>query len=62
VITLPKPDKGPEFPPKLGPISLLSMMGKLFEKVLLKIVHRHIEGKGFLKPSQFGFRACHSMT
>jgi hypothetical protein len=38
------------------------MTGKMFEKVILKIVHRHIEGKGFLNTSQFGFRARHSMT
>jgi hypothetical protein len=29
----------------IRPISLLSMMGNLFEKVILKIVHRHMKAK-----------------
>jgi hypothetical protein len=37
-------------------------MGKLFEKVILKVVQRHIEDKGLLNASQFGFRARHSTT
>jgi hypothetical protein len=40
----------------------LSTTGKLFEKVILKIVQRHIEESGLLNPSQFGFRASHSTT
>jgi hypothetical protein len=36
VITLPKPVKDPKFPQNLGPNSLLSTTGKLFEKVILK--------------------------
>jgi hypothetical protein len=38
----------------------LSTTDKLFEKVVLKIVQRHIEEKGLLNASQFGFRARHS--
>jgi hypothetical protein len=38
------------------------MTGKLFEKVILKIVQRHIGERGLLNANQFGFRACHSMT
>jgi retron-type reverse transcriptase len=34
----------------------------MFEKVILKIVQRHIEEKGLLNASQFGFRARHSTT
>jgi hypothetical protein len=41
VITLPKPGKGPKFPKNLHPIGVLSTTGKLFEKVILKIVLRH---------------------
>jgi hypothetical protein len=37
-------------------------MGKLFEKVILKIVQRHIEERGLLNGRQFGFRACHGTT
>jgi hypothetical protein len=62
VITLPKPGKYPKFPQNLCPISLLSTTGKLFEKVILKIVQRHIEDKSLLNASQFGFHARHSTT
>jgi hypothetical protein len=35
-IILPKPGKDRKFPKKLGPISLLSTMGKLSEKLILR--------------------------
>jgi hypothetical protein len=35
----------------------LSTTGKQFEKVILKIVQRHISEKGLLNAGQFGFRA-----
>jgi hypothetical protein len=38
------------------------MTGKLFEKVILQIVKRHIGEKGLLNAGQIGFRACHSTT
>jgi hypothetical protein len=38
VIALPKPGKDPTFLQNLRLISLLSTTGKLFEKVILKIV------------------------
>jgi hypothetical protein len=40
----------------------LSTTGKLFEKVILKIVQRHTEERSLLNASQFGFLAHHSMT
>jgi hypothetical protein len=42
VIALPKPGKDPKFPQNLRPISLLFTKGKIFENVILKIVHMHI--------------------
>jgi hypothetical protein len=62
MLTLPKPDKDPKLPPNIRPISLMPTTGKLFEKVILKIAQRHIEDKGLLNASQFGFRVCHSTT
>jgi hypothetical protein len=62
VITLPKPDRDPKLPQNLRPISLLPTTSKLFEEVILKIVQKHIEEKGLLNASQFGFRARHSTT
>jgi hypothetical protein len=59
---LPKPSKDQKFPQKLCLISLLSTTGKLLEKIILKIVQRHIEERGLLNASQFGFCAHHSMT
>jgi hypothetical protein len=40
----------------------LSSTGKVFEKVFLEIVKRHIGEKNLLNASQFGFRARHSTT
>jgi hypothetical protein len=59
---LPKPGKDSKFPQNLRPISLLSTTGKLFEKVILKIVQRHIGEKSLLNASQFGFHARLSTT
>jgi hypothetical protein len=43
IITLLKPGKDSKFLQNLRPISLLSTTGELFEKVIPKIVKRHIE-------------------
>jgi hypothetical protein len=37
----------------------LSTTGKLFEKVILKIIKRHFDEKGLLNAGHFG---CHSTT
>jgi hypothetical protein len=62
IITLPKPVKDPKFPQNLRPISFLFTTGKLFEKVILKILQKHIYERGLLNASQFGFLARHSTT
>jgi hypothetical protein len=61
VITLTKTYKDPKFPKNLGPTCLLSATGRLFEKVILKVVQRHIGERGLLNASQFAFRA-HRIT
>jgi hypothetical protein len=62
VMTLPKAGKDPKFPHNLVPISLLSTTGKFFEKVIQKIVQRHLDSNNLLNASQFGFRARQSTT
>jgi hypothetical protein len=61
-VMLPKPNKDPKLPHNLHPISFLSITGKLFKKVILKIFQRHLEERGQLNASQFGFCARHSRT
>jgi hypothetical protein len=62
VVALPKPGKDPKFPQNFRPISLLPSTGKLFEKIILQIVQKHIKEKYLLNASQFGFRERHSTT
>jgi hypothetical protein len=62
IITLPKHGKNTNFPQNLRPISLLSTTGKLFEKVILKTLQKHIDERGLLNGSQFDSRARHSTT
>jgi hypothetical protein len=62
IIAVPKPGNNPEFPENLCLISLLSTTGILFEKLILKIIHKHIEERNSLTASQFGFHARHSTT
>jgi hypothetical protein len=52
----------PNFPQNLRPISLLPTTGKLFAKVILEFLKNHIDEKGLLNASQFGFRARHNTT
>jgi hypothetical protein len=44
------------------PISLRYTTGKIFQKVILRTIQRHIEKWGLLNASQFGFGALHSRT
>jgi hypothetical protein len=62
VVALPKPGKDPKFPQNFRPISLLPSTGKVFEKVILQIVKRHIGENNLLNASQFGFRARYRTT
>lgn len=55
IIMIPKPGKPPNFPDSYRPISLLSCLGKLFERLLLTRLSRQVTS--LLPPEQFGFRA-----
>ena len=40
------------------PISLLSLVGKLQERLVHNLLLDHLLGRGAISPSQFGFRPC----
>jgi hypothetical protein len=62
VITLPKPGKDPKIPSKFTSDQPPVHDGQTVQKVILKFVQKHIEERGLLNASQFGFRASHSTT
>lgn len=59
VIVLLKPGKPPAEPSSYRPISLLPIIGKLFEKLYIKRLNRIIGDKKLVIDEQFGFRAKH---
>jgi Reverse transcriptase (RNA-dependent DNA polymerase) len=62
VIPVPKPGKDPSNPSSYRPISLLSSIGKIFERVILKRLQNFITANNFLPNHQFGFRTAHSVA
>ncbi|GBP21610.1 RNA-directed DNA polymerase from mobile element jockey [Eumeta japonica] len=60
IIGIPKPGKPRDLPTSYRPISLLSGLGKLFEKVLNSRLSDHLLGNGLIINEQFGFRPNHS--
>lgn len=58
IIMIPKPNKSPTFPDNHRPISLLSCISKLLERLLLRRLLDH--ASDLLPPQQFGFRHNHS--
>lgn len=60
VIMIPKPGKPLDQPTSYRPISLLPVLSKLFEKILLKRIMSVIEEKKIIPNHQFGFRHKHS--
>ncbi|GBP95558.1 Probable RNA-directed DNA polymerase from transposon BS [Eumeta japonica] len=59
IIGIPKPGKPRDLPTSYRPISLLSGLGKLFEKVLESRFSDHLLGNGLIINEQFGFRSNH---
>ena len=55
-----KPGKPPNNTTSYRPISLLSVLGKLFEKLLLPLFQAHLEDNQILPSFQFGFRKSRS--
>jgi predicted metallopeptidase len=60
VIMVPKPNKQLNEVTSYRPISLLPVVSKLFEKLLLKRLKIIIERKDIIPMYQFGFREKHS--
>jgi hypothetical protein len=60
VIMIPKPGKPPHLITSYRPISLLPILSKLFEKLLLKRLNQIIEEQNLIPDHQFGFRTQHS--
>ena len=62
IIAIQKQNKDPMDPSSYRPISLLSSLSKLFERVLLHRINRHIDNNNIIPNHQFGFRKAHSTT
>lgn len=62
VIPIAKPGKDPSLPSSYRPITLLPVIGKIFEKILLARLLEFENENPSLKSQQFGFRAHHSTT
>ncbi|GBP63800.1 Probable RNA-directed DNA polymerase from transposon BS [Eumeta japonica] len=60
VIGIHKLGKPRDLPASFRPVSLLSGLGKLFEKILKTRLSDHLLGKGLIIDEQFGFRPAHS--
>lgn len=60
IILILKPKKPPDCPTSYRPISLLPILSKVFEKILLKRILNIIAESKILPDSQFGFRTKHS--
>jgi hypothetical protein len=62
VIMIPKPSKPPHSATSYRPISLLPLMSKLFERLLLKLLQVDTNINDLIPSHQFGFRVKHSTT
>ncbi|KAL1138083.1 hypothetical protein AAG570_009778 [Ranatra chinensis] len=62
IIVIAIPGKDPKDVNSYRPISLLNTLGKLFEKIILKILNKFISDQNLIRQEQFGFRTQHSTT
>ncbi|KAL4120570.1 hypothetical protein QTP88_013240 [Uroleucon formosanum] len=60
IISIPKPGKDPLKPDSYRPIALLSSISKIYEKVILSELQKHLTDK--IRPEQSAFRREHSTT
>jgi len=57
-----KPDIPKHLPSSYRPLSLLPVLAKLFEKIILKKIISLIHSNNIIPHTQFGFRTSHSTT
>lgn len=62
VIPIKKPGKDPSDPGNYRPISLLPVLGKIFEKLICEEIKKIIKEENILIEEQFGFRESHTTT
>jgi Reverse transcriptase (RNA-dependent DNA polymerase). len=55
VVTIPKQGKDPKFPQNRRPISLLSCLGKVYEKIILERFKKFVFTNNLIPDEQFGF-------
>lgn len=60
IVPILKPGKDPTSPSSYRPISLLSSLSKLFERLILDRLLNHVNSNDVIPPEQFGFRKGHS--
>lgn len=62
VIPIPKPGKDRKLITSYRPISLLSCLGKIFERIICARINAFVMDKNIIADEQFGFRSQHSTT
>jgi hypothetical protein len=62
IIMIHKPGKPPHRVTSYRPISLLPLLSKIFERILLKRIQVDADINETIRPHQFGFREYHSTT
>lgn len=60
IISIPKPGKDHNIPNNHRPIALLSSLSKIYERLILQYLQKHLHNK--IRPEQFAFRPEHSTT
>jgi len=60
VLAFPKPGKPQTQPASYRPISLLSVLSKIYEKIIHTQIMKHLETEKIIINEQFGFRPRHS--
>jgi hypothetical protein len=60
VIGIPKPGKPKSEPTSYRPISLLNVLGKIYERLIYKRLKDYADAKSLIPDEQYGFRTGHS--